>query len=94
MLSQILWYIIESFPVVINNCNQSLNENGNSISHGGSWLGAVTYIYRKLDTNGMLVLLESSTSKYSYEIRKEIQRVLNNTEPHMFNWKEIDSKNY
>ena len=72
----------------------SLNENGNSISHGGSWLGAVTYIYRKLDTNGMLVLLESSTSKYSYEIRKEIQRVLNNTEPHMFNWKEIDSKNY
>ena len=72
----------------------SLNENGNSISHGGSWLGAVTYIYRNLLTNSMFVLLESSTSKYSYEIRKEIQRVLNKTEPHMFIWKEISSKNY
>ena len=72
----------------------SLSENGNIISHGGSWLGAVTYIYRKLDTNSMFVLLESSTSRYSYEIRKEIQRILNNTEPHMFFWKEIVSKNY
>jgi len=72
----------------------SLSENGNSISHGGSWLGAVTYIYRNLLTNSMFVLLESSTSKYSYEIRKEIQRVLNNTKPHMFSWKEIVTKNY
>ena len=72
----------------------SLSEDGNSISHGGSWLGAVTYIYRKLDTNSMFVLLESSTSRYSYEIRKAIQRVLNNAEPHMFFWKEIVSKNY
>ena len=72
----------------------SLNKDGNSISHGGSWLSAVTYIYRQLDTSGMFVLLESSTSKYSYEIRKEIQRVLNNTEPHMFIWKEILSTNY
>ena len=71
----------------------SLSENGNIISHGGGWLGAVTYIYRKLDTNSMFVLLESSTSRYSYEIRKEIQRILNNTEPHMFFWKEIVSKN-
>ena len=31
LLSQILWYIVESFPVVINNCNQSLNENGKLI---------------------------------------------------------------
>ena len=72
----------------------SLSEDGNSISHGGSWLGAVTYIYRKLDTNGMLVLLESSTSRYSYEIRKEIQRVLNNTEPHLFLWEKIVLTNF
>ena len=72
----------------------SLSKDGNSISHGGSWLGAVTYIYRKLDTNGMLVLLESSTSRYSYEIRKEIQRVLNNTEPHLFLWEKIILTNF
>ena len=64
----------------------SLSKSKNSISHSGSWLGAVTYIYRKIDTNSMFVLLESSTSKYSYEIRKEIQRVLNNSEPYMFRW--------
>ena len=64
----------------------SLSKEGTSMSHGGSWLGAVTYIYRKLDTDAMFVLLESSTSKYSYAIRKEIQRVLNKTEPHMFSW--------
>ena len=67
----------------------SLSKQGTSISHGGSWLGAVTYIYRKLDTDAMFVLLESSTSKYSYAIRKEIQRVLNKTEPHMFSWEQI-----
>ena len=72
----------------------SLSEDGNSISHGGSWLGAVTYIYRKIDTNGMFVLLESSTSKYSYEIRKEIQKVLNNTEPHLFLWEKIVLTNF
>ena len=64
----------------------SLSKSKNSISHSGSWLGAVTYIYRKIDTNSMFVFLESSTSKYSYEIRKEIQKVLNNSEPYMFRW--------
>jgi hypothetical protein len=64
------------------------------MSHGGSWLGAVTYIYRKLDTDAMFVLLESSTSKYSYAIRKEIQRVLNKTEPHMFFWEQIVIPNF
>ena len=72
----------------------SLSKQGTSISHGGSWLGAVTYIYRKLDTDAMFVLLESSTSKYSYAIRKEIQRVLNKTEPHMFSWEQIVVPNF
>ena len=72
----------------------SLSKQGTSISHGGSWLGAVTYIYRKLDTDAMFVLLESSTSKYSYTIRKEIQRVLNKTEPHMFSWEQIVVPNF
>ena len=72
----------------------SLSKEGTSISHGGSWLGAVTYIYRKLDTDAMFVLLESSTSKYSYAIRKEIQRVLNKTEPHMFSWDQIVVPNF
>jgi len=72
----------------------SLSKEGTSISHGGSWLGAVTYIYRKLDTDAMFVLLESSTSKYSYAIRKEIQRVLNKTEPHMFSWEQIVVPNF
>jgi CubicO group peptidase (beta-lactamase class C family) len=72
----------------------SLSKKGTSISHGGSWLGAVTYIYRKLDTDAMFVLLESSTSKYSYAIRKEIQRVLNETEPHMFLWDQIVVPNF
>ena len=72
----------------------SLSKKGTSISHGGSWLGAVTYIYRKLDTDAMFVLLESSTSKYSYAIRKEIQRVLNKTEPHMFLWDQIVVPNF
>jgi CubicO group peptidase (beta-lactamase class C family) len=72
----------------------SLSKEGTSISHGGSWLGAVTYIYRKLDTDAMFVLLESSTSKYSYVIRKEIQRVLNRTEPHMFSWDQIVVPNF
>ena len=72
----------------------SLSKEGTSISHGGSWLGAVTYIYRKLDTDAMFVLLESSTSKYSYAIRKEIQRVLNKTEPHMFLWEQIVIPNF
>jgi len=72
----------------------SLSKEGTSISHGGSWLGAVTYIYRKLDTDAMFVLLESSTSKYSYAIRKEIQRVLNKTEPHMFLWDQIVVPNF
>ena len=62
----------------------SLNKNGSNISHTGSWLGAVTYINRNLNTDAMLVLLESSTSKYSYEIRKEVQRVLHNSKSHMF----------
>jgi len=72
----------------------SLSKEGTSMSHGGSWLGAVTYIYRKLDTDAMFVLLESSTSKYSYAIRKEIQRVLNKTEPHMFLWDQIVVRNF
>jgi CubicO group peptidase (beta-lactamase class C family) len=72
----------------------SLSKEGTSISHGGSWLGAVTYIYRKLDTDAMFVLLESSTSKYSYAIRKELQRVINNTEPHMFSWDQIVVTNF
>ena len=72
----------------------SLSKNGASISHGGSWLGAVTYIYRKLDTEAMFVLLESSTSKYSYVIRKEISRVLNNTGPHNFIWEDIVLTNF
>ena len=72
----------------------SLSKEGTSMSHGGSWLGAVTYIYRKLDTDAMFVLLESSTSKYSYAIRKEIQRVLNKTEPHMFLWDQIVVPNF
>ena len=72
----------------------SLSKQGTSISLGGSWLGAVTYIYRKLDTDAMFVLLESSTSKYSYAIRKEIQRVLNKTEPHMFLWEQIVIPNF
>ena len=61
-----------------------LNKNGSNISHTGSWLGAVTYINRNLDTDAMFVLLESSASKYSYEIRKEVQRVLHNSKSHMF----------
>ena len=61
-----------------------LNKNGSNISHTGSWLGAVTYINRNLDTDAMFVLLESSASKYSYEIRKEVQRVLHNSRPYMF----------
>tara|TARA_B100001105_G_scaffold95508_1_gene75996 strand:- start:4428 stop:5681 length:1254 start_codon:yes stop_codon:yes gene_type:complete len=72
----------------------SLSKEGTSISHGGSWLGAVTYVYRKLDTDAMFVLLESSTSKYSYAIRKELQRVLNNTDPHMFSWEQIVVTNF
>ena len=72
----------------------SLSKEGTSISHGGSLLGAVTYIYRKIDTDAMFVLLESSTSKYSYAIRKEIQRVLNKTEPHMFSWEQIVVPNF
>ena len=72
----------------------SLSKEGTSISHGGSWLGAVTYIYRKLDTDAMFVLLESSASKYSYAIRKEIQRVLNKTEPQMFLWEQIVVPNF
>ena len=31
LLSQILWYIVESFPVVIKNCNKMLNKNGKLI---------------------------------------------------------------
>ena len=61
-----------------------INKNGSNISHTGSWLGAVTYINRNLDTDAMFVLLESSASKYSYEIRKEVQRVLHNSKSHMF----------
>jgi len=38
--------------------------------------------------------LESSTSKYSYAIRKELQRVLNNTDPHMFSWEQIVVTNF
>ena len=40
--------------------------------------------WKYLDTGAMFVLLESSASKYSYEIRKEVQRVLHNSKSHMF----------
>ena len=31
LLSQILWYVIESFPIVLGNCNDILNKNGKLI---------------------------------------------------------------
>ncbi|MGL1891602.1 MAG: beta-lactamase family protein [Spirochaetaceae bacterium] len=71
-------------PVTLNNGKTSyygfgwfLSEDSSFIEHGGSWLGARTYIKMDLKNRGLIVVLDSSSNDYVLHLADRMKKIYN-----------------